>query len=165
MKRDSLNFNHLLDQRKYVYDFLKCQPLEGKVSLSVSKEVLEVLEEKEPRIRNLIEFRRAQKAFSDLLTYKNASRDDRIYSTPVLINRTGRISMDNPSLQMVQNEFECCGKIIKVRNCFRANPKKIFISVDYRQVLKKIIMLIYSQSLNYASWHFFPVTKDSKLHS
>ncbi|CAG5099051.1 Oidioi.mRNA.OKI2018_I69.XSR.g16204.t3.cds [Oikopleura dioica] len=131
-----------LYQRQYVYDFLKCEPVEGKLSNSVSKEVLEVLVEDEPRIKPLIQFRKATKAFSDLLSYKNASKDNRIYSTPVLINRTGRISMDNPSLQMVQNEFECCGKVIKVRNCFRTNPNYIFISVDYRQLELRVLALL-----------------------
>lgn len=137
-----LSFKKESDQRKYIYDILKMEAVDGKKSNSISKDVLESLSKQDSKVQVLIDYRRASKAETDLSAYLESSNENRIYSYPCLVHRTGRLSLDNPALQMVQNEFDCSGKTIKVRNCFRTSSGYQFVSVDYRQLELRMLAVL-----------------------
>ena len=88
--------------------------------------------------RLLSEHRKLSKAIDDIECYLNFEKSDRIYSKLSLQHLTGRLTLTDPPLQMVQNPFEVNVNkkpvVIKVRNLFRVkDTSRTLISVDYSQ--------------------------------
>ena len=138
----TLNLNHLADQKKLIFDILKLTPSDsaatGKPAKSLSKEILEDLASQHPgQVPQLIlDYRRLDKAIKDIKSYLEFTTDNRVYAKVHLQNLTGRITVIDPGLQMVQNPFmiSLAAPPIKVRNLFRISSTRLLVAADYCQL-------------------------------
>lgn len=95
----------------------------------------------------LLDYRKLNKALDDLDGYKSLIHSDTNRLHPVVnyLNLTGRITMDNPPLQMVQKTFTLSphstnkDKSISMRNIFRAQDGFTFVAGDYSQLELRIL--------------------------
>ena len=120
-KFPSFNFNNLPDQRRLIFEVLKLEPPEGTRKNSLSKEVLEPLAEKHEAAQLIWDHRRIKKALEDISSYQKFCKNNRVFGKILLQNLTGRISINDPPLQMVQNAFKVSviAPKIEIRNLFR----------------------------------------------
>ena len=132
----NFNPNSLNEQKTLIFDKLKLGPDKGR---SLKQEILNEIAKTSYVAELISHHRKLSKANEDIETYLSFEESDRIHSKLSLQHLTGRLTLSDPPLQMVQNPFEINvnrkNVPIKVRNLFRVkDSSRTLISVDYSQV-------------------------------
>ena len=132
----NFNPNSLNEQKALIFDKLKLGPDKGR---SLKQEILNEIAKTSYAAELISHHRKLSKAIEDIETYLSFEESERIHSKLSLQHLTGRLTLSDPPLQMVQNPFEINvnrkNVPIKVRNLFRVkDSSRTLISVDYSQV-------------------------------
>ena len=134
----SLDLSKNADQKKFLVNIANVYPPPTRLNM----EYLEKFKEKYPEVDMVYNFIKISKALADLKEYKSYVSDDgRIRADISHISLTGRLSMTDPPMQMVQNNFKLTlhSQPIALRNIFRASRGSVFVAGDYGQLELRIL--------------------------